>query len=237
MGFAPAPSTPLKVTRQSSANHCPALTHTVHRVPIGRQELCRTAWALGRLGVGGVYFGGARAGDVGALEDDGVVPEGSGCDDDGSEMSRLMDKLLGECSKWLELFTPQVPVDAPEGHAKVARPHTSGGIYPLDPAPLSPHGPTILVERLIRIERSEVVDEPVAVACVCVFVYVWACSLLYGCNVLKAPYVKDWLCHLAAISAAPSLFQSRWPIAVCGLYPPALSLPNPTGRLPSAGAP
>ena len=53
-----------------------------------------------------------------------------------------------------------------------------------------PHGPTILVKRLIRIERSEVlivllqllqlvvhealklVDEPVAVACVCVFVYV-----------------------------------------------------------------
>ena len=108
----------------------------VHRVPIGRKELCHTAWALGRLGVGGVYFGGARAGDVGALEEDGVVPEGGGGDDDGSEMSRLMDKLLGECSKWLELFTPQVPVDAPEGHAKDARSHTSGGVYPLDPAPL-----------------------------------------------------------------------------------------------------
>lgn len=33
---------------------------------------------------------------------------GSGSALGGGEMSGLMHKLLGECSKWLEIFTPQV---------------------------------------------------------------------------------------------------------------------------------
>lgn len=77
---------------------------------IRTQELCRTAWALGRLGLGGIFGsgsvldvggGGGRAGD-GDSEDEGSAMDG------GGEMSGLMDKVLGECSKWLEIFTPQV---------------------------------------------------------------------------------------------------------------------------------
>ncbi|CAM9946239.1 unnamed protein product, partial [Ectocarpus sp. 4 AP-2014] len=66
------------------------------------RELCRTAWALGRLGLGGVFFGGpATDGGGGDSDDDGPAVDG------GCELSGLMDKLLGECSKWIEMFTPQ----------------------------------------------------------------------------------------------------------------------------------
>lgn len=43
--------------------------------------------------------------DGGESEEDGSAEGGAG---GGGELSRLMDKVLGECSKWLELFTPQV---------------------------------------------------------------------------------------------------------------------------------
>lgn len=71
------------------------------------QELCRTAWALGRLGLGGIFGPGSvvdGGGGGGGESEDG----GYGSALDGGEMSGLMDKLLRECSKWLEIFTPQV---------------------------------------------------------------------------------------------------------------------------------
>lgn len=47
-----------------------------------------------------------------AVDVGGVSGGGDYSEDEGSsaidEMSGLMDKLLGECSKWLEIFTPQV---------------------------------------------------------------------------------------------------------------------------------
>lgn len=43
-------------------------------------------------------------GGGGESEDDGY----GSLADAGGEMSGLVDKLLGECSKWLEIFTPQV---------------------------------------------------------------------------------------------------------------------------------
>ena len=55
--------------------------------------------------MGGVF--GAGGADDGDSEDDGAAAWEGGVGG-GGEMSRLMDKLLGECSKWLELFTPQV---------------------------------------------------------------------------------------------------------------------------------
>lgn len=77
------------------------------------QELCRTAWALGRLGLGGI-FGHGPVVDTGGGTDGGGESEdgGYGSALDGGEMSRLMDKLVGECSKWLEIFTPQVLLHA-----------------------------------------------------------------------------------------------------------------------------
>eukprot|EP00752_Nemacystus_decipiens_P015925 g14232.t1 len=69
------------------------------------RELCRTAWALGRLGLGGIFGPGSLLdADGGGESEDGG--HGSAALD-GGEMSGLMDKLLGECSKWLEIFTPQ----------------------------------------------------------------------------------------------------------------------------------
>lgn len=48
--------------------------------------------------------GGGGSGDGGGESEDGGYPSAL----EGGEMSGLMDKLLGECSKWLEIFTPQV---------------------------------------------------------------------------------------------------------------------------------
>ena len=59
--------------------------------------------------MGGVFRAGGL--DGGDSEGDGAA-SGEGGGRGGGEMSRLMDKLLGECSKWLELFTPQVRCDA-----------------------------------------------------------------------------------------------------------------------------
>lgn len=92
----------------------PVRTPRFRRIPIashdtvdGVQELCRTAWALGRLGLGGVLGTGGGDGGGGGVEseDDGAASTESGS---GGEIWKLMDKLVGECSKWLELFTPQV---------------------------------------------------------------------------------------------------------------------------------
>lgn len=74
------------------------------------QELCRTAWALGRLGLGGIVGPGSIV-DADAAA--GGRDDDYGSALDGGEMSGLMDKLLGECSKWLEVLTPQVCMPTP----------------------------------------------------------------------------------------------------------------------------
>lgn len=79
-----------------------------------RQELCRTAWALGRLAGGhdgvGSYasaFDGGGGDAEGTAEEDGAASSEE-ISKPGGELRGLLEKLLGECSKWLELFTPQV---------------------------------------------------------------------------------------------------------------------------------
>lgn len=71
------------------------------------QELCRTAWALGRLDLGDVLGAGSMV-DPGVVGGEGDAEDEISATGGGGEMPVLMDKALGECTKWLDIFTPQV---------------------------------------------------------------------------------------------------------------------------------
>ena len=93
-----------------------------------------------------------------------------------------------------------------------------------------PHGPPILVGRLIRIERSKVLIDLLLQSISC-------CSLLFTpqlspcCSPLTvclSPRCEALLSlSLRGGGRLPSLFQRRRPIAVCVLYSPDLSLSQP----------